>query len=54
MAEQCAIGPDGELLPASRISFIYDPDDPVPMPAKDTVDPEQCCMPFLFAHVSSN
>ncbi|KAG9226778.1 hypothetical protein CCMSSC00406_0009676 [Pleurotus cornucopiae] len=41
MAEQCAIGPDGELLPASHISFIYDPDDPVPMPAKDTVDPEQ-------------
>ncbi|KAJ8515596.1 hypothetical protein ONZ45_g6994 [Pleurotus djamor] len=29
----CAIGPDGQLLPASKIDFIYDPEDPRPMPA---------------------
>ncbi|KAJ8456982.1 hypothetical protein ONZ45_g18499 [Pleurotus djamor] len=32
-AVTCARGPDGQLLPASRIDFIYDPDNPLPMPA---------------------
>ncbi|CAK5272511.1 unnamed protein product [Mycena citricolor] len=31
--EQCAIGPDGQLLPASEIVFYNDPDDPAPLPS---------------------
>lgn len=30
--EQCALAPDGSLLDAKDIEFIYDPDDPIPMP----------------------
>lgn len=30
--EQCALAPDGSLRDARDIEFIYDPDDPTPMP----------------------
>ncbi|KAG9221990.1 hypothetical protein CCMSSC00406_0009198 [Pleurotus cornucopiae] len=39
--DQCAIGPDGNLLHASKISFVFDPDDPVPMPVPEEVDAGQ-------------
>ncbi|KAK7025717.1 HAT family dimerization domain-containing protein [Favolaschia claudopus] len=31
--DQCAIGADGQLLDASKITFYNDPDDPNPLPA---------------------
>ncbi|RXW19302.1 hypothetical protein EST38_g6551 [Candolleomyces aberdarensis] len=30
--DQCTLGPDGRLLPASQITFYNDPDDPTPLP----------------------
>jgi hypothetical protein len=30
-ADQCALGPDGQLLNASEIQFFFDPDDDKPM-----------------------
>ncbi|KAJ6622351.1 hypothetical protein B0H10DRAFT_2214484 [Mycena sp. CBHHK59/15] len=30
--DQCARGPDGELLDASKIKFYHDPDDDTPLP----------------------
>ncbi|KAJ7873014.1 hypothetical protein B0H13DRAFT_1895123 [Mycena leptocephala] len=30
--DQCALGPDGKLLPASEIAFYNDPDDEHPLP----------------------
>ncbi|KAM6493884.1 hypothetical protein JOM56_010245 [Amanita muscaria] len=32
MADQCALGPDGTLLDASKILFYNDPDDETPLP----------------------
>lgn len=34
--DQCALAPDGSLLDESLIQFIYDPDDPRPMPTLGT------------------
>ncbi|KAJ7455600.1 hypothetical protein B0H11DRAFT_2322331 [Mycena galericulata] len=37
-SDQCAVGPDGQLLPASAIVWYDDPDDKIPLPsASDTV-----------------
>ena len=33
MPEQCAVGPDGTLLPASKILFHNDPDDAIQLMA---------------------
>ncbi|KAJ7182071.1 hypothetical protein C8R46DRAFT_1313992 [Mycena filopes] len=30
--EQCAVGPDGKLLPATAIQWYNDPDDKAPLP----------------------
>lgn len=30
-SDQCAVGPDGQLLPASQIQWFHDPDDPMPL-----------------------
>jgi hypothetical protein len=32
MTDQCAIGPDGQLLDASEIKFFNNPDDSTPLP----------------------
>jgi hypothetical protein len=31
MTDQCALGPDGKLLDASKIPWYDDPDDPQPI-----------------------
>jgi hypothetical protein len=31
MTDQCALGPDGKLLDASKIAWYGDPDDPQPI-----------------------
>ncbi|KAJ2928008.1 hypothetical protein H1R20_g9078, partial [Candolleomyces eurysporus] len=36
--DQCALGPDGRLLPASQIIFYNDPDDPTTLPPVVDVD----------------
>lgn len=46
--DQCAIGPDGNLLHASKISFVFDPDDPVPMPVPEEVDAGQSKWSFTL------
>ena len=30
--DQCAVGPDGQLLDASQIQFFHDVDDEIPFP----------------------
>ena len=31
-SDNCAVGPNGELLDESEITWVYDPDDNRPMP----------------------
>jgi len=35
-SDNCAVGPDGELLDKSEIPWVYDPDDDRPMPPMTT------------------
>ncbi|KIL54477.1 hypothetical protein M378DRAFT_92476 [Amanita muscaria Koide BX008] len=39
-ADQCALGPDGRLLDASKIEFFFDPDDDVPLPSVEVTNEE--------------
>jgi hypothetical protein len=36
VGDQCAVGPDGQLLPSSEIIFYNDPDDDHPLPPVKT------------------
>jgi hypothetical protein len=36
---QCAVGPDGELLDASKIDWYHDPDDDCPLPSVSSAVP---------------
>jgi hypothetical protein len=37
--DQCALGPDGQLLDAAQIHFFHDRDDVVPLPPSSAPDP---------------
>jgi len=40
-SDNCAVGPDGELLDKSEIPWVYDPDDDRPMPPMMTSSTDQ-------------
>jgi len=40
-SDNCAVGPDGELLDESEIPWVYDPDDDRPMPPATTSSTDQ-------------
>ncbi|KAF7372131.1 hypothetical protein MVEN_00072000 [Mycena venus] len=51
---QCAVGPDGQLLPASEIIFYNDPDDDHPLPPVKTSSTKATNITEFFQRRSSS